>query len=561
MKKINENNIYNLNLKKNRYIIKQIKFPLILIVITFAISIFGLTLIPGQTTTGKEYYMSFFDASYFILYTATTIGYGEGLYPLTYSQKIWVIISIILTVVTWFYALSKIISLLQNKDLKAFRKLIYTKLIINNLKTKFIIINSYNELSNKLINKMLKKTKYKIIIIENDVNKIKELQLNYIGEHRIIHLEMPPNLKESILFAGILNDKCKKFVTLNKLHSTNLMAVINARYINEKISIMTLAKKEEEIQDFEIIENINVIKPYELIAEELYLISNNKKKSILINWLRTGNIEKNILNLNINNNFLIIGYGKLGIAIEKKLNKIIDNIKFIDKKYIKNIKQLNAQLTKKINKELSENNYETIFITTSNDYINYLIAKNINKIDKKIRILVKLNKKINEQMFKNINKKILTFNIDEIISNEILLKIANSKIEYFLKIFHKLPEEKINYLYEEITKQQIKPKYIKIEINNKETPTIYKKLKENKKIPIKIYECSITKKDKNNIKTLLLLRKNKIYFIEDIKNKNFNLEFNDILILIYKSNKDKEEIELVSKNIIELNYILNKINK
>ena len=51
--------------------------PLIVLILIFAVSVLGLTLIPGTDAQGGPWRMSFFDAFYFMSYTATTIGFGE----------------------------------------------------------------------------------------------------------------------------------------------------------------------------------------------------------------------------------------------------------------------------------------------------------------------------------------------------------------------------------------------------------------------------------------------------------------------------------------------------
>ena len=63
--------------------------------------------------------MGFFDAFYVMSYTATTIGFGEIPYPFTYNQRMWVTISIYLTVIGWAYAIGSLLALLQDR---AFRR-------------------------------------------------------------------------------------------------------------------------------------------------------------------------------------------------------------------------------------------------------------------------------------------------------------------------------------------------------------------------------------------------------------------------------------------------------
>ena len=63
--------------------------------------------------------MGFFDAFYFMSYTATTIGFGELPYPFTDAQRLWVTVSIYLTVIGWAYAIGSLLTLLQDR---AFRQ-------------------------------------------------------------------------------------------------------------------------------------------------------------------------------------------------------------------------------------------------------------------------------------------------------------------------------------------------------------------------------------------------------------------------------------------------------
>ena len=62
--------------------------------------------------------MGFFDAFYFMSYTASTIGFGELPYPFTYNQRMWVTISIYLTVIGWAYAIGSLLALVQDRSFR-----------------------------------------------------------------------------------------------------------------------------------------------------------------------------------------------------------------------------------------------------------------------------------------------------------------------------------------------------------------------------------------------------------------------------------------------------------
>ena len=62
-------------------VLRRMRVPFIVLILVFSISVLGLTLIPGEQPDGGTEPMSFFDAFYFMSYTATTIGFGEIPYP------------------------------------------------------------------------------------------------------------------------------------------------------------------------------------------------------------------------------------------------------------------------------------------------------------------------------------------------------------------------------------------------------------------------------------------------------------------------------------------------
>ena len=63
--------------------------------------------------------MGFFDAFYFMSYTASTIGFGELPHPFTEAQRLWVTISIYLTVIGWAYAIGSLLALFQEPGVPA----------------------------------------------------------------------------------------------------------------------------------------------------------------------------------------------------------------------------------------------------------------------------------------------------------------------------------------------------------------------------------------------------------------------------------------------------------
>ena len=87
--------------------------------------------------------MGFFDAFYVMSYTASTIGFGEIPYPFTYNQRMWVTISIYLTVIGWAYAIGSLLALLQDRAFRQALALQHFSRKVARLREPFVLIAGY----------------------------------------------------------------------------------------------------------------------------------------------------------------------------------------------------------------------------------------------------------------------------------------------------------------------------------------------------------------------------------------------------------------------------------
>ncbi len=95
-------------------VMRRMRVPLILLICAYSIAIMGLVLIPGEDPSGNVWHMDFLHAFYFVSFMASTTGFGEIPYAFTAAQRLWVTVTIYLTVVVWIYSIGTIISLVQD---------------------------------------------------------------------------------------------------------------------------------------------------------------------------------------------------------------------------------------------------------------------------------------------------------------------------------------------------------------------------------------------------------------------------------------------------------------
>ena len=99
-------------------ILRRMRQPLLTLLVVYALSVLGLTLIPGRDADGNVWNMSIFHAFYFVSYMATTIGFGE--IPATFNdaQRLFVYIVLFPNVIAWLYSIGTIISLLVDPQFR-----------------------------------------------------------------------------------------------------------------------------------------------------------------------------------------------------------------------------------------------------------------------------------------------------------------------------------------------------------------------------------------------------------------------------------------------------------
>ena len=95
-------------------IMRQMRRPALILLGTYSLAMLGISLIPAINSEGELTYLSLFQAFYWVSYTATTIGFGELPQAFSEWQRMWVVLSIYYTVPAWFYAIGKVIALLQD---------------------------------------------------------------------------------------------------------------------------------------------------------------------------------------------------------------------------------------------------------------------------------------------------------------------------------------------------------------------------------------------------------------------------------------------------------------
>ena len=147
-------------------VLRRMRAPLVVLIVIFAVSVLGLSLIPGQDAEGRPRTMGLFDAFYFMSYTATTIGFGELPNEFTAAQRMWVTLAIFLSVIGWAYAIGSLLSLMQDSGFRqALARRSFTR-AVRRMREPFLLLVGYGNAS-KMLARSLDDMGRRFVVIDN----------------------------------------------------------------------------------------------------------------------------------------------------------------------------------------------------------------------------------------------------------------------------------------------------------------------------------------------------------------------------------------------------------
>jgi len=313
-------------------VLRRMRAPLIAIILIYAISIFGLTLIPGVDAEGRPTApLSFFDAFYFISYTASTIGFGEIPVAFSYSQRFWVTICIYLTVIGWTYSILSILNLLKDDGLHRALATSRFSRKTRRMTEPFCIICGMGE-TGSLISQTLDQVQMRFVAIDHRPEPIQELEL---GDYQadVPALQADAQLPATLLLAGLQLPACKAVLAVTNNDDTNLAIAMNVRLLNPGIPIIARAENASIAANMASFGTNFIVDPYTLYARRLALALRNPSGFQLVEWLtRVPETPLPEMPHPPTGHWIICGYGHFGRAIVHQLDALglHDQVTIID---------------------------------------------------------------------------------------------------------------------------------------------------------------------------------------------------------------------------------------
>ena len=537
-------------------VLKRLRTPFLVIIVTFAISILGLVLINGTDTNGNPYQMTFFDAFYFVTYMASTIGFGEAPYTFNYEQRMWVSFAIYFTVIGWFYGIGAIVSLIQDDALRKALNRNSFRNQVKHINEPFYIILGYNSITKSIIDR-LNGREHRIVVLEKDDDKIDELILENFYPNVPAFIGDASNQK-MLKIAGIHRKNCAGIISLFEDDMVNSKIATISKLLNKKIDIILKATSQQQVEHFHSMDLKHVKNPFDIISKRIYYGITAPHIWLLEMWM-----YGHILKLKNRDKFpagryIIYGNGRLGKAIAEGLTKA--NVEYVIKEFDskKYIKKKNTTIfgdDEDIESLLQLNIKESacIIAATQNDLLNLTILNKAKQLNPNIFTMARENSLDDLNIFQasKINK---IYVVESILADATYNYIARPLADIFIRETRKKDDDwaevVINMLHNITGKN---PTYFETKLNDENAYALTLKLEEGEVITLKNLRRSRENRENLlHIVYLLLKRDDEVYLMPDA---SMPLKIGDELLIV-SDEENYDDFEYIVNNIYELEYVL-----
>ena len=429
-------------------VLRRMRLPLILLVVSYAVSILGMSLMPGVDAQGRPSAgMSLFHAFYFVSYTATTIGFGELPTAFSEAQRAWATLTIYLTVLVWLYSIGTILTLLQDA---AFRRVLEAASFqrqVRRLRQPFYILCGCGETGSLLL-QSLDLRNQQAVVLDMDGERISELEL---GQYRLqipalaADVRVPANLE----MAGLGHPACAGVVALTNDDRANLSVAVTTKLLRPELPVLARADQLDTAENMASFGTNQIVNGFELFGELLGNALHNPGQYLLYDWLTDLPGTPLVEPLRPpRGKWVICGYGRFGRAVVRNLRREQVDVVVIDTDALRgdcdecirgDAAETDVQL------EAGVKGAAAIVAGTDDDVSNLSIVMTARKLNPGLFVVVRQNRHDNATLFQRFNAHI-TMQPAGIVGHEFLSLLTTPLLSRFFAVSRTQPEAWANEL-------------------------------------------------------------------------------------------------------------------
>jgi Trk K+ transport system NAD-binding subunit len=263
--------------------LRRMRYPLIAIILIFAISVVGLTLIPKTEPDGSVVRMSLFDAFYVVSYTATTIGFGETPFEFSVAQRIWVTAVIYLSVVGWAYGIGSLLALTQDRSFRRALARRHVSRKVSHLPEPFHILVGYGTTTRRVA-RALDDLGRRFVVIDESESRTSSVDLD---DYRADTPALYGDARETrnLVLAGLAHPRCEGVLALTDDDQTNLDVTMTAALLRPGLPVIAMTSTREMAERMRSFDAWFVVNPLDRFGNHLRILTRSPVAYQLMTWL------------------------------------------------------------------------------------------------------------------------------------------------------------------------------------------------------------------------------------------------------------------------------------
>ncbi len=543
-------------------VLRRLRGTLIALVLIYAISLLGLTLVPGPPdASGAVTRMSFFHAFYFVSYTATTIGFGEIPNAFSEQQRLWTMVCIYLSVIGWAVFIGKLLQLAADENLqRAIRASRFAR-SVRKLHEPFYIVCGYGE-TGRLICSALDQMGLRVVVLEVSAEHLAELEL------RNHSADMPALVADAanptlLTQAGLQHTLCRGIAALTDDDQANRAIALSARLLAPDRPVLARATSAATAEDMASFGTDHIIDPFMKFSGYLGLALHGPAAYQLLLWL-TG-LPGTTVQRHRNpprGRWILLGYGRFSQELASTIVRegmpvtVIDLLPCPDDlapgvSWIQGDGTTAPALERAGVREAAG-----IIAATSNDVDNLSACFTARELNLALFSIVRQNGVANQPLFERFHAD-LTMVPSEVIAHECLAILTTPMLAPFLQAVQLQPQGWCEALLHRLTQQLgwEAPEVWSVRISASEAPALHHLLNRDKSVRLgellldhadrsEMLLCEVLQLDREGQPSVLLPA------------LDMPLQQGDKLLLAGRR-RSRGRLELVLRNAHALDYVLN----
>ncbi len=263
--------------------LRRMRTPLIVMILVYSMSAFGLWMIPGQDTSGNPYQMSILDASYFVAIMSTTVGFGELPYTFTEAQRLYAYLIILPNVIAWLYSVGTILALFLDPQFKAVLRRGRFAQRVRWLGEPFYIVCGFGS-TGSMITGGLNRRGLAAVVIEGDQDVLHRMTLKDEFAHTPA-LAADVTDRRVLEIAGLDSPLCQGVIAITNEDHANLTVAITVKLLRPELPVFARSETDRTSRNMASFGTEYIIDPYAIFAERMFLALNSPVKYLLQDWL------------------------------------------------------------------------------------------------------------------------------------------------------------------------------------------------------------------------------------------------------------------------------------